>query len=269
MSCRFLIAYCLFFLVLGCKNNNDPDIIVNIEDDFSINMFEDISNGERRLELRLTSIKEQNCLNYSIDYNLSFNEGANIIELSINDLVEPELCVAGTAQAKVKIPFGSLNTGNYIFYLNLKDAIQNTGRLSVTPEYYNIAMDSDDGVELSNEKLFRIPQQTIWGTIAYNDDNLSEDAESIVAALEDISSIEAIIDDGLYPSGYYGYFELDDQKAINILEAPSTNYHLPFIFSYESGDYAEIADLLESSCDQYPNLNIEFRLANGQIMHCN
>ncbi len=269
MTFRSLLACCLIILISACKDKNDPDIIVNIEDDFYVNMFEDISNGERRLEFRLTSIKEQDCLNYSIDYNLSFNEGSGMLELSINDLVQPEICIEGNATASVTVPFGAMSNGTYTLFINLKDAITNHGRLSVDDLHYQLDLDSDDGIEITNETLYRVPQQTIWGAVAYNSNNQEDNADAVLNDLKDITIVRSIQSDNAYPSGYYGYFDLDESKSISLQVKPEAEYHKPFIFTVDGDDLTAINDLIEAACNQYPELNIELNMTNGQVQRCN
>lgn len=269
MTFRSLLACCLIILISACKKENDPDIIVNIEDDFYVNMFEDISNGERRLEFRLTSIKEQECLNYSIDYNLSFNEGSDMLELSINDLVQPEICIEGTSTASVTVPFGEISDGTYTLFINLKDAITNHGRLSVDDTHYQLDLDSDDGIEITNDILYRVPQQTIWGSIAYDSNNQEDNADAILNDLEEVNGIRTIQDDNAYSSGYYGYFDLDESKSISLQVKPEKEYHKPFIYTVEGDDLTAINDLIETACNQYPELSIELTMANGQVQRCN
>jgi len=136
-----ILLSCLLLITLSACPKEPPTVIVDVEDDFYIDMFEDISNGNQLFQLDITTIKKQTCLNYQIDYSLNFNEQSNDIELIINDLVEPTDCEMGDAAATLTVPFGTLASGVYDFDINLKDAVINKGSLSVYSDRYELSRD--------------------------------------------------------------------------------------------------------------------------------
>ncbi len=264
---KILVA-CLLLLFISACNKGDQTVIVNIEDDFYIDMFENISNGEQRFQIDISTILDQSCTNYQIDFDISIDKQSNKIELIINDLVEPDDCLEGTAPARRTVPFGYLLTGAYAFSINLKDAIINTGRLTVFGDHYLLDMDSDDGIEMIHTRLNRIPQNTLWGYIAYNNGSSSTDAERFISDLEAISTFEDINDNSSYPSGYYGYFELDDTKTLSIETEIVSNHHIPFLLHGETNDLSELMALKENACQNNSDLDIHIFTEYGLELTC-
>lgn len=269
MRINFLVSCLCLILVLGCKKNKDNNIIVNIEDDFYVDMFEDISNGERRFELRITTIKDQPCLNASIDYDLDFEEQSNTIDLSINDLVDPEQCIEGSEPVFVIVPFGSLNSGTYTFNINLKDAVVNKGRLVVYNDRYEMSMESDDGIEIVHEELMRIPNNTIWGYVGYDVNNASADATDFISELKNLPNVFDVQNNNLYKPGYYGYFNLEDNKDILLSGEINANNFRSFIFQQEDENPTNVETLINTTCVEHAELTIEMFMQNGQELNCN
>lgn len=267
--CQKILLSCLCIFVLFSCRKDDPKVIVDIDDDFYINMFEDISNNDKKFQINITTIQEQTCINFEIDYDLNFNEQTNSFELIINDLVEPEDCAQGTAFASVVAPFGRLSEGSYSFNLNLKDAVINTGRLFVREDSYELNMNSNDGIEILNEKMYRIPEKTLWGYAIYEDGSADTEAVNFISDLQNLSNTQNVIDNNAYNPGFYGYFNLDDDKRILINpESETTNYQ-SFIFSHESNDLSGVEELMTQACtDSSSNLKIYIYTDTGMTMVC-
>lgn len=266
---RFIVGCICLVLFSTCKKNKEENLIVNIEDDFYIDLFEDISNGEKRFQMDVATIHDQACLNFNIDYSLDFDEQINTIDLTLNNLVEPEHCIEGEAPAEVVIPFGTINPGTYSFNISLKDAVVNNGRLLVFADRFQLEMDSDDGIEIVNEQLYRIPGKTIWGYVGYSSTEDMDDAERFINDLEGLSSVFDIENNNLYKSGYYGYFRISDEKDLVLSGEINQNYYLPFIFQHDSENLAEINSVLDNACFNNQALDIHIYTDNGQELICN
>ncbi len=265
---KIILLCCSFIFLLGCKKD-DPTLIVDIDEDFYIDMFEDISNNDRKFQINITTIKAESCLDSQIDHDLDYNEQSNIIELTINDLIEPEDCQQGTSFASSVVPFGRLSEGVYTFEINLKDAVINKGNLEVHNNRYEMNMESDDGIKIVNETLYRIPTKTIWGYVAYDENSTATDANNFIEDLKSMGSIFEVENNSLFIPGYYGYFNLDDDKNLLISEEINNTYHSTFIFQYSSDDLQDVRDVMNSACsNSADDLLISIFVEDGSSFSC-
>lgn len=266
---KILFSCLLFIFVFGCKKDNQTNVIVDIEDDFYIDMFEDISNGERRFQLDITTIKDQSCINYQIDFDLDFDEPGRKIGLTLNDLIEPEDCIEGMSPVSLTVPVGSVASDDYTFNINLKDAVINQGQLKVTDYAYQLEMDSDDGIQLVHEQLNRIPENTLWGYIAFDNNASAPSAEGFLSDLENLSTVSSIRGNTLYEPGFFGYFDLDDDLKILWPTTLDVNNFIPFIFSHNSTDLSDIKEVINDVCADNENIEIVIASDTGWTYDCN
>ncbi len=263
-----IVQYGFFiFLILALgncqKSELGPSVIINIEDDFYIDMFEDISNGGNVFNITVKSIQNQDCLNAIIDYSIYSDE--NQITLSINDILEPASCIPGSAPAFVSIPLDNINEQNYYVQINLKDVVTNSGNLSVSSDDYYLKMNTENGFEVSHDKLYKIPQYTVWGYVGYEDENLKSESENFIKDLENISS-NISFSEG-YNAGYYGYFSISEDRSISLEEEVEDKLHNTFIFHYDA-DYQDINDLISSYCNSNPDMNFYVFNGKGEQLSC-
>lgn len=255
---------CLCLMSLFACNKDEPtNVIIDITDDFYIDMFEDISNGEQRFQFEISTIALQDCPNYLIDYDITIDKDFRNIDLVLNDLIPPSDCFGDSTVAKRSISLGYMPSGAYSLKINLKDAVFNQGRLSVFGNQYILEMDSDDGIEVLNDRLYRIPRNTLWGYISYSNLN---DAQEFLVELEESSSIFPIDDFNDYLPGYYGYFDLNEDRNIVLQQTLNTN-SVPFIFRNESNDINSIKDFVEIACDEF-NVDVHFFTEYGLELNC-
>jgi hypothetical protein len=264
---RFLFG-CLFLLSLStCRKDKEANVIVNIADDFYIDMFENISNGEQRFELKVSTIAMQSCLNYLIDYDVTIDKESHTIELIINDLITPGDCLEGSSSAKLTVPFGYLPVGFYIFNINLKNAVFNTGRLAVFEDQYLLEMNTDYGIEIVNDLLYRIPQNTLWGYVAYANSSSTTAGENFLSDFENLNSINSVEGNTLYPFGYYGYFDLQEDNKIVLSKKINANHHIPFLFQNTTNDVSAVRALVGNACADN-NLDIHIFTEYGLDINC-
>ncbi len=266
---RILQIGLLFYIVVifsNCRDESIDQIIINVEDDFYIDMFEDISNGEKLFHITLKSIHNQDCLNSIIDYSLDVNEDDEQIILSINNILAPETCDPGNAPAFVSIPFENLKEQDYEIHINLKDVIFNKGTLFASSENYRLIMLSKDGFELLHDNLYKIPQKTIWGYVGYAEESGRMDSENFIKDLENLVTNISIAPIE-YNTGFYGYFSINQDLSI-FLEDVEDNFQSSFIFYDENDSQSEIFDLIEQYCDLNLGLNFYIFDAEGGELNC-
>ena len=267
-----IIQFGVLFLVLvvlsNCKSG-DPDlnVFINVDDDFYIDLFEDISNQEGLFYINIQSIQDQECENAIIDYSLDIDlESDNFIILSINDILEPETCIGENAPAFVSVPIGKLKNESYEIQINLKDAIINKGTLTVSSEDYFLGMSSQNGIELLNMILYKIPENTIWGYVGYEEETQQDDAETFIKELETFTSNQNFTD--AFGVGYFGYFSILDDRSVTIQEDITDKNHSNFVFYNELRTTTEIDDFIQDYCENHPTLNIHLFDHTGNEITC-
>ena len=261
----FGILLMLFVSLSACKKSDDnPDIVINVDDEFYINLFEELHPNESVFQIIIESIHNQDCLNYTIDHNVSFSNQFNRIILTINDIVEPDNCIEGQGTAFKAVPIADLQQEVYVFHINLTSAIKNIGKLNVNEDSYYLEMQTDDGIVLLNSWLYKIPENTIWGYVGYEEEEEKDNAESFVTDLAGIST--EIGDVHGYKQGHYGYFSILSGQ-IELHQDISSTLYQPFIYFYD-GEKSDISDLIDDYCTSFPGLKIHFFDDRAQEITC-
>ncbi len=203
--------------------------IVNVEDDFKINFFETLreTKVDRIFTLGLESIELFNCENYTIQYATALGGGVSAI--SINDIIEPSDCIEGEGPAIAFPQLAHLKEGVHDFKIILKNSVENEGTISITADKIAIEMASTDGLSFDYTEMLRIPENTIWGYYAYEDD-----AQDIAEKFE--TELKSIATEFLYTKGFYGQFSVDDNAELNLDVTPSYANMRKFFLSYEDND---------------------------------
>ncbi len=232
------IGCCLLLLcaIASCDlaEVGDAIIVSDVEDEFYIDMWEDLSgeNGARELVLKIESIEPANCLNYDIDYQSA--RLGNRLSVSLNQFIEPADCLAGEAPVKADINLGSLPSGNYNVNIDFRNTVENDGQLLVSPESYFLTMKSEDGIVLLREELLRVPEDVIWGYVALRAGADAAVAEAFLADLQAISDEPKAL-----RSGYYGHFTINNLNGeVFIYEQPTDGSAINFLRQYTDASAA-------------------------------
>ncbi|MEL6865326.1 MAG: hypothetical protein AAFP19_12950 [Bacteroidota bacterium] len=247
-------------LISSCRKDSadSPIFEINIEDEFSIDLWEELREESRQFRFDIQTIEAKECDNYELEYDVL--QADNRIDLTINNLVLNEGCNPNTSQINTEVPLGSLQSGTYFLQINLREEIINKGRLEISSDQYQLEMDSDHGIQVLREELFRVRPNSIWGYVAYSDSREQENAEQFIRDLGTISESHES------PEGYYGYFTIDKEDQINLHLDIEPNYEQTFLYRYEN-DEAILIELL----DQYRQTNgdkleIKVFTASGAVL---
>jgi hypothetical protein len=259
----------LLFLALFCLGScqlerlQEPIVIVkDIEPEFYIDVQEYLHPTNRQLKFRVRTIKDQECLNGSVetDYYILGRE----IELSINSIKEPADCQAGVAPAKSEVYAGQLTNGSYKFDVALRNTVVNNGRLTVSDDSYTIKMETQEGIVFLHNNLWKMPDDAFWGYVVCKE----EEWESLNAELtENLNGLAAPAD---YRSGFYGYFEINNNttgsRKVFLTDPPAGDFHFPLLFQLKANvDEARLKAILKDFKDSHPGVQLEGRNADGRI----
>lgn len=226
------------FALVGCKLESlqDPIIVTNIEKEFYINLWEELSPSSRNLRIDLQSIKNQDCLNYSIDYK--WNATASQFDLGINDIMPPADCLAGVGPAKTQIVVGDLENQVFNMKIGLGETVINEGQLVVTGETYTLQMDTEEGIIIPEKTLRRVPVASVWGFVAFQDAADQSTADDLLMQLNSLGTALEL------KEGKYGYFSVINEQLL-VSGAPARGQVSSFAIAY-SGEEKAIKELVDN-----------------------
>lgn len=263
MNTKFILLLlflsCSVFTFNSCKLNDvdDPTVIVDIDDEFYVEMWEMLSKEAPVFQLRTATITEEACLNYEIAYQIV--KRSNRIRASIDDIVQPDDCLPGKASATVDMEVGQVENGLYEFEINLKNStIVNKGQLIVSDESYIAEMTTTNGIALTKEKLLRVPNLTIWGYLGA--ENVKPIAADFLVELQEISTEKDFL------VGDYGHFSIADNNTIDFPVETNFTEIEPFIINYNS-DLDDLKAILANYRNRYgTSLDLQVFTWQGEIL---
>ncbi len=241
----------LLFIASSCKEDKlgDPIIVSNIKKEFYLDITEILSPGQRTTQFKVQTIENGECLNGTIDFD--FTHIGNRLTILLNEVISPDDCIPGIAPSTADVTAGALNAGFYLFHFDLRNTVKNNGTLIVEDNRYLLELETEEGVILLHKEIFRVPQNSVWGYIAYPEKSQETDANYIYDQLSFYG-----IDPDL-EKGYYGFFTINStEPGIELNNTPDMQFHKPFIFSYD-GDWNYIKAIAEDLSVAYPEITIK------------
>ncbi|MEM1219830.1 MAG: hypothetical protein AAGH79_13005, partial [Bacteroidota bacterium] len=251
-------AMVLYLILIGCdKDNTDPGIIVDIDPTFEIQMIENLEGASGSLAFIVSTIDEKECLNLELTYSLS--QTTSGFGISLDELEEPEDCITGTTFVTETIPLEPLQNRVYNAEINLKNTIKNQGVLLVNEAYYEMQLESYNGILFQTKKLYKVPKSALWGSLRYNSEDLQPIAQQFISDLETLAEARSMA------IGNYGHFNIDSQGLIWFSgEGEGNSLGADFIYHYDSADIQPLIDLINDYRIQYsPNLDINMYNGRG------
>jgi len=244
-----MICLSLIFLLAGCNlfEQRTPNLVINIEDDIVVSLWEDLNPDQRTLKFQLTSMDTMECSDVIFDHEAKHM--GHIVDIRIKGLIQPEVCDLTPSPARTDIDF-QLPISQYQVEFQIGDDIMNAGSIHVGNDVYILTMLTTHGLQLNLSELRRIPERAIWGYIALPEPNndLSSTFLNTMLNIGQPMNIEA---------GNYGYFSLYDSGHLSMKDEPSGMYLTRFVyrlddtlisletkiqdFKNEFGEQAEIA----------------------------
>ena len=121
ITLRWVLIALIAFSTSACKLESiqDPIVVTNIDKEFYVNLWEELYSDTRNLRLDIQSLKNQDCLNYTIAYDWESTDKK--FDLSINQIVPPGDCIPGVAPAHTEISVGDLESK--LYNMNILDVI--------------------------------------------------------------------------------------------------------------------------------------------------
>jgi len=257
-KCAVLGTMILFMVLnFGCKDDpTDDDFNVNIEEEFKILLWENLGQNARTFHLNVETIQSQSCENAQID--LTPTAVGSQINLTIRDIPVPD-CPAPIFPAKANFEVGNLNLSEYNLQISLKDLVHNIGDLMVTEEYYDIQMTDLDGIVIPNQRLYKIPTNTIWGFASFA---ASDEQGQVIEFMTEVNEISEAKD---FEDGYYGYFSANNNTLTIHDEDILKQFSLSFGRSFQN-DLSELETILTKYRTLYPNIDFKILTSKGDVL---
>ncbi|MCH9023729.1 MAG: hypothetical protein IH931_00185 [candidate division Zixibacteria bacterium] len=248
-------------LSLGCDNTNEVIIgpeIDSINTVINIEVFENLDNGLRNVELRCVTDSIFPCANFLIEYDLSTT--SNTLALAFTRISDPIICLDAFAPAAAIVSLGDLANISYDFPITV-NSLTIPAQLILTDSTIEIVGGDSTWTHIVRPVLYRVPASTIWGEVGYN----AFARDSALTFFDSLASLGATPE--TLSTGHYGYFFIDSTSAIDsILElGPSigTDSLFSYIYRY-TGDTTALSNLVQDYENQAGNLvRVNIRTSDG------
>ena len=185
---------------------DEPIVVTDLENEFYLDIWENLEPEGRSLEWRLRTIANAECEDASIDY--SYRNSGGTIDLNINAIINPADCTPSEQPLSAYFTGGQLDNDVYPISIGVRDAVVNEGSLIVSDDSYRLSFSSLTGVILLKRILRRIPDPVIWGYIHAPHDSLQAAADEFIYELETKTRPVSL------KEGNYGYFSVDNEAII-------------------------------------------------------
>lgn len=251
-----LITFTTVFLLLLCGCKKDT-LVDKIDSDIKIKMWETVDSTSRTLQFYCSTEKEYGCSNFGI--SKTFNKSSHNIDIDFNGILLSDFCLTSIGPATTTIDLGTLSNG--IYNLNIKvERKKSEGKLIVTSNYYEITLDKQKQLQIINSPLYRIPTNTIWGTVGYHSSSTTTLVQTFIDSLQLLgATVET------YQPGDYGYFEINSGGQIKPPANHGYYFVRPFIYNY-SGNTSLLKKLVKNYGANYnDSLNIILYTTKGEI----
>jgi len=216
----------------------EPIIIADIQEEFKIEMQEVLTSGARPLQFKISSIKEEDCLNFTI--TTPVNKIGNKISVSIQEINQPNDCQVGIAPAIGHANLGLMTGGIFDLTVDLKNTVFNDGQLTLSDDVFQLKLFSQTGLKLPYTDLINLPSNLAWGYINYQSSDQKPIAEQFYGDLTNyISPVQLRV-------GNYGYFRINDQGDLTI-NSQSDDSHSIVFAGILTGDKNELQELVDGT----------------------
>lgn len=223
---RRFIPIFLLLTIAACSvpEEEDPDIVVTLEPEFIVDLFEyrNPGDGAAVFGLWVESVKDFDCGNYRIEADVDVT--SDEINISLQEILVPDTCMGTPAPARGFLPIGKLADGTYRFCFSLNPVITNEGTLEVQGGHYALSLPKQQGIDFQNRVLELLPDGYVWG---YANTPAEQD---LPVADQFLQNLKSVTQEPALPPGYYSYFTVSgtDQYFFHRSIAPGGQYR-PFL----------------------------------------
>ncbi len=235
------LFFLLAFVACNTTTYEEPDIIVTLDPEFTVDLYEqrDPADGGAEFGLWVESMAIFDCSNFQVAARVSVDAAAISVELL--DIKAPALCQGGPDKARGFVPIGALADGTYDFTFALSTLLESTGTLTVQNGRYQLDLPQQKGIDFQNRMLETMPTGYVWGFA----DTLAE--QDLPRADQLIQDLKNQTEAPKLPAGFYSYFTVSatGQYFFHRSMAP-LGQHRPFLRRLGPGGASTVGALLQS-----------------------
>ncbi|MBI1224084.1 MAG: hypothetical protein GC192_02495 [Bacteroidetes bacterium] len=166
-------------------------------------------------------------------------------------------CQVGEGQVEDSASYDFLPLGVYNLELVLKNTVSSSGTLTVTNDKYTLEIEDGYGFMANEATLMRVPTESVWGYVAYKDN------QHLTTADEFLSVLNLKTSNLKLGKGNYNYFSIGGNDKLSLDKAPDYNNFKTF-YRKSTGQNTELIKLLEDYRTQYPSGEMEFKIFTSQ-----
>jgi len=253
-----VVVLCLCFCT-SCdfQSLKDPIILTDVEDEFFLDMWEEITPQGRSFSFLIETIEDQPCSNSAIEYDVAEN-GINL-DISLKKITQPSDCVEGIAPAVANINLGALPAQYFSMKIDLRDAVVNRAHFTISEDAYLIDMVTEYGIKPLRSQLLRIEPQQCWGYISFPNE-LGDVAQELDQKIRDIADYRLPMD------GYYGYFTIAN-GTLALKGQPEDQGLRTMVLDIDTEDSGRLESLIREYRSEFAGqgLDISFRDGLGRV----
>lgn len=227
----------------GCKKSPAP--ASSADENIKIKMVEEVDSTKRILVLNCYTENNFPCSNYSIES--SFGVTNDKVVLTFSGISSPGICLTAIGPASATINLGSLSDKTYNLDLNIQNAAF-SGQLTLTAANYKVTLPATNRVQFINPDLYRVPDNTIYGTVHYHTASTGSLADKFLDSLQYFGAVSTS-----YLPGDYGRFQIESNGQIKQTQDAGYNFTRYFIFNYTNSS-APLKALVKRFGQAYPGL---------------
>jgi len=225
--------------------------------EIELSMTEFIDADQRILTLKFLTLKDFPCINNRIKYETTVDQ--QTVSIVLEKVEEAEVCLDAIGPASAFIELGQLDEKEYDLQIQLGESIIKHGTLAVTKDAYLIHLDDEAGITLLNPALNRVPAQTVWGTIKYE----NQDSKKLLNFFDEAMDIAGATDKK-FAEGDYGYFRVNsDGSIVQTNEQQKELDEQAFLYDF-SGKSEDIKQVLQQLNANFQNAHVRFYNARGE-----
>lgn len=242
----------------GCSYFNDPgsELILNLDNEFEVEMKEHLIPGGRDLRFSITSLSRVDC--EDAELTLETERSGDAISITISDIVTTPECSGGTSFPEGEALF-QVRRKQYDLMIQVKEQVSQQGLLDVSDTEYQINLDNTKGFVVDRTVLKKIPENFAWGYIQPIDDEQK-------TFVYDFLSTNGLVYRPLVnlAPGHYSYFNISEDGTITIEDKPYSGMSEEIGFT--NVDLAKIKPIIAQFKDANPAIKITMNFSDGTIL---
>ena len=247
----------LLFCCNACdlESLDEPIIVTNVEKEFNIDLWEQLGANSRSVQLLIETIAQEDCTNYSIAHQINRNNVT--LDVSLNEIMAPQDCNEGQGPALATVNLGELSNGFYSLNIDLKNTVFSKGQIVIREKEITVNMNSEEGIRFIRTSILRVPENFIWGYVAFTN---PADASIATAFEQDLAQTSTEI---RMENGYYGPFSINAQEKLFIPGLPYQDDQLETFYFESFSSNAVLQEQVDVYRSTYGDA-IEIKLFNDK-----